>query len=143
MALGWLWVACRPSLFNVRRSASGRNLKHRKATFRRSAVSPAYITRPSGGWSGPKLSPGSLPCMSGDSPMTLPCVSRAPIIGLAYATEALEACPHTGRFFPPTRNAVSHDALFVPRCGLTLANRLHAIQRAFHPAAALPQHIDR
>ena len=68
MALGWLWVACSPSLFKVRgskfgvrRSASGRNLKHRKAAFRPSAVSLAYITRPGGGWSGPKLSPGSLP----------------------------------------------------------------------------------
>src|ERR1035441_9721432 len=62
MALGWLWVACRPSLFkvrgsrfNVRRSASRRNLQRRKAAFRPSAVSPAYITRAGGGWSGPLL----------------------------------------------------------------------------------------
>jgi hypothetical protein len=86
-------VACSPSLFkvrdstfDVRRSASGRNLKHRKAVFCPSAVSLAYITRPGRGWSGPKLSPESLPCMPGDSPMTLPCDSPAPIIGLAYAT---------------------------------------------------------
>src|ERR1035441_10373661 len=57
--------------FDVRRSASGRNLKHSKAGFGPSAVSLAYITRPVGGWRGPKLSPASLPCMSGESPMTL------------------------------------------------------------------------
>src|ERR1035441_9060034 len=58
-----LWVACRPSLFkvrgsrfNVRRSASGRNLNHRKAAFCPSAVSLAYTTRPGGGWSGQELS---------------------------------------------------------------------------------------
>ena len=100
MALGWLWVACSPSwfkvrgsTFDVRRSACGRNFKRRKSAFRPSAVSPAYITRPGRGWSGPKLSPGSLPCMPGDSPMTLPCVSPAPIIGLAYATGAPAMCP--------------------------------------------------
>jgi hypothetical protein len=93
VALSWLWVACSPSslkvrgsTFDVRRSASGRNLKHSKAGFRPSAVSLAYITRPVGGWRGPKLSPASLPCMSGESPMTLSGVSSAPIIGSAYAT---------------------------------------------------------
>src|ERR1035441_5924864 len=62
-----LWVARRASSFKfrgsrfgVRRSASGRNLQRRKAAFRPSAVRLAYITRPGGGWSGPKLSPGSL-----------------------------------------------------------------------------------
>src|ERR1035438_6019551 len=46
MALGWLWVACssssfkvRGSTFEVRRSASGRNLKRRKAACRPSAAS--------------------------------------------------------------------------------------------------------
>src|ERR1035438_2364690 len=60
VALWWLWVACSPSWFkvrgsrfNVRRSASGRNLKHRKAACRPSAVNLAYITRPGRGWSGP------------------------------------------------------------------------------------------
>ena len=37
---------------------------------------------------GSQKTPRSLPCMSGDSPMTLPCVSQALVIGLAYATEA-------------------------------------------------------
>src|ERR1035438_8860591 len=45
------WFKVRGSRFNVRRSASGRNLKHRKAALRPSAVSLAYIARPGGGCS--------------------------------------------------------------------------------------------
>src|ERR1035437_6517126 len=51
--------------------------------------------------------------------MTLPCVSRAPIIGLAYATGDPRARPKTGRF-----GARRHPA---PRYG----SALKAIQRAF------------
>ena len=92
--------------FDVRRSASGRNLKHSKAGFGPSAVSLAYITRPVGGWRGPKLSPASLPCMSGESPMTLPCVSPAYLIGLAYATEGSMGVSKYGTILSrATRNA--------------------------------------
>src|ERR1039458_8785593 len=51
--------------------------------------------------------------------MTLPCVSPAPIIGLAYATGAPRARPKTGRF-----GARRHPA---PR----YRSALKAIQRAF------------
>src|ERR1019366_1903949 len=113
VALSWLWVACSPSsfkvrgsTFDVRRSASGRNLKRRKAAFRPSAVSLAYITRRVGGWRGPKLSPASLPCMSGESPMTLPCVSPAYLIGLAYATQGFTGVSKYGTILSrTTRNA--------------------------------------
>ena len=112
VALSWLWVACSPyslkvrgSTFDVRRSASGRNLKHSKAGFRPSAVSLAYITRPVGGWRGPKLSPASLPCMSGESPMTLLRVSPAYLIGLAYATQGFTGVSKYGTILSrATRN---------------------------------------
>src|ERR1035441_4237241 len=57
VALWWLWVACssssfkvRGSTFEVRRSASDRNIKRRKAACRPSAASLVDITRPGGGW---------------------------------------------------------------------------------------------
>src|ERR1039457_5554715 len=78
MALGWLWVACSPSsfkvqgsMFDVRRSASGRNLKRRKAACRPSAVSLAHITRPGGGWRRSRESESDPRRVSGDSPLTL------------------------------------------------------------------------
>src|ERR1039457_6790121 len=61
MALRWFWVACPPSLFkvrgwtfDVRRSASGRNLKLRKAACRPPAVRLVYMTRPGGDWMCPR-----------------------------------------------------------------------------------------
>ena len=98
VALGWLWVALLgTSAFFILPSSfcllpSSRSLL---------IVRMAYITRPDGGWHGPKSSPRSLPCMPGDSPMTLPCVSPAPIIGSAYATASPEACSQSRRFGSP------------------------------------------
>src|ERR1035441_9548779 len=61
--------------------------------------------------------------------MTLPCVSPAPIIGLAYATEAPRARPRTAHFGAP------------PAGPLAAGPELQAIQRTFHPAAALSQAV--
>jgi len=67
MALGWLWVACRPSLFkvrgstfDVRRSASARNLKCSKAAG-----------RPGGGLRRPRWAQSYLRRVSGETPMSL------------------------------------------------------------------------
>src|ERR1035438_1578354 len=42
----------------------------------------------------------TLKVIPGDSPMTLPCVSRAPIIGSAYATDAPAVCLNIGQCSP-------------------------------------------
>lgn len=38
------------------------------------------------------------PGVSHVCPASLPCISRVPLIGFAYATETLGACPNTGQF---------------------------------------------
>jgi hypothetical protein len=80
----WFWVVCSSSSFKVRGSAfvvrccaSGRNLKHRKAACRPSAVSLVDITRPGGGWGRPREPESYLRRVSGETPMSLPgCHNR-------------------------------------------------------------------
>jgi len=47
--------------------------------------------------------------MPGESPMTLPWLSAAPMIGLAYTTEAQWVCPNSGhRATPPHHSKCRH-----------------------------------
>src|ERR1035441_8932611 len=126
VALGWLWVACRPSsfkvrrsMFDVRRSAPRRHLDPRKAACRPSAVSLAYIPRPDGGRRGPKLSPREPPMtarrLSHDSPVCLPrkAACRPSAVSLAYIPrpDGGRRGPKLSPREPPmTARRLSHDS---------------------------------
>src|ERR1035441_1361413 len=140
MALGWLWVACRPSLFkvrgwtfDVRHSASGRNLNHRKAAFCPSAVSLAYTTRPGGGRSRSRESESYLRRVSGECPVR---VRRVPDESprLPQPVWLMQLRP---RRRVPIQDTLGRRQPAPRRRG----PELQAIQRTFHSAAALAQHM--
>jgi len=70
------------------------------------------------------LSPGSLPCVSGDSPMNFPGFhSRFGLCNWDFSDLSANRT-----FLPPTtRNAVIHDTRFVASRGITQANRVQGL----------------
>src|ERR1035438_2080681 len=80
-----------------RHGPPGESFQH---AFRPFTVSLAYITRPGGGWSRPREYQSYPRRVSGACPASLPCVSPAPAIGLAYTTEAAAVRPRIGHSSP-------------------------------------------